>query len=125
MRYSEDQRRNYPTADDNRLWNVLDKIGICYTKIGNINPTAQDKRENWLIPATLTLKNAKIAGIMFKSDLPQGKTFNYRTKLVLERIINKCNELNIPLLHLSRRLEPMEMEFLIKKFILQTEKEIK
>jgi len=122
MRYSENQRRNYPISEDKTLWSALTNLNLEYKPIANINPKQQDKRENWLIPAlVISPQPAKYAsfGIIFKNDYHKGKYANYRTKIVMDRIIQKCRERNIPLLALSRKANQMTMEMEIKKFIVE------
>jgi len=122
MRYTEDQRKNYPTADDKRLWLALDEIGIEYKKIANINPEQQDKRENWMIPALVFLPQPAryaTAGIIFKNDMPHSKQPNKRTRIVMDRIKGKCRERNIPLLTISRNLSKLDLVYTIKKWIIE------
>lgn len=128
MRYSENQRRNYPIMEDKTLWSALTNLNLDYKPIANINPEQQDKRENWLIPALVFLPQPSpyaSFGIVFKNDHRTGKQANNRTKIVMDRIIAKCKERNIPLLALSRKLNQMEMEWEIKLFITKMRKETK
>ena len=129
MRYDRESLIQFPLAEASRLWKELEQEGIGFIKYGNVNPECQDRRQNWLVPAKVGLPQdcrCAMGVIVFRQSgyLNRSKSgFSPKSRAVKKRLLDYCQQKNIPVLQVSRKWSTDEMRFAIRKWIVQLRKE--
>ena len=117
MRYDPKRRRDFPSPEDWRLWQALDRMGVQYDKVPFIHPTAAH-RENWYMLARVWFDDKHYGyldwgGIYYITS----HSYNEGTKRACARRLAWLKELDIPYLLLNRRATTYEHEVTIGKWM--------